>query len=166
MPCDLILTNLTLRYNDEIWGTMHAHSEHPAVPISEIEVFTGCIFNKNGAQTRRQRDTSTRLKDEINRITKWVESVIRKKKIPSRIDRDDVDDEDHTDRGLASLELSIACFNVSLDPAINWVFSRTAGDFQSFKVVAASCVLSELDAAIKRQEIAAGAALIRDGYYS
>lgn len=135
------------------------------MPISEIEVFTGCIFNKSGTQTRRQRDKSTRLKDEFDRIAKWVESVIRKQKIASRVDRDDADDDDdHADTGATGLELSVACLNVGCVPNRIIAGSRTGDEFQSFKVVAASCVLRELDAAIKRQEIAAGASLMGGGY--
>lgn len=135
------------------------------MPISEIEVFTGCIFNKSGTQTRRQRDKSTRLKDEFDRIAKWVESVIRKQKIASRVDRDDADDDDdHADTGATGLELSVACLNVGCVPNRIIGGSRTGDEFQSFKVVAASCVLRELDAAIKRQEIAAGASLMGGGY--
>ncbi|EMR71798.1 putative rna-dependent rna polymerase protein [Eutypa lata UCREL1] len=152
-------------YDDAIWGATLTFSEHPSVPISEIEVFTGCIFNKSGTQTRRQRDKSTRLKDEFDRIAKWVESVIRKQKIASRVDRDDADDDDdHADTGATGLELSVACLNVGCVPNRIIGGSRTGDEFQSFKVVAASCVLRELDAAIKRQEIAAGASLMGGGY--
>ncbi|RYP58236.1 hypothetical protein DL771_011301 [Monosporascus sp. 5C6A] len=152
-------------YDDAIREAAVGYSEHASVPISEVEVFTGCIFTKSGTQTRRQRDKSTRLKDEFDRIAKWTESLIRKQKIESRVDDDaDDDDERYTEAGVSGLELSVACLHVGRASSRAAAGSRTGGDFQSFKVIAASCALRELDFAIKRQEIAAGAGVIGGGY--
>ncbi|RYP01261.1 hypothetical protein DL764_006264 [Monosporascus ibericus] len=152
-------------YDDAIRGATRDYSEHVSVPISEVEVFTGCIFTKSGTQTRRQRDKSIRLKDEFDRIAKWTESVIRKQKIESRGDDDaDDDDERHTEAGVSDLELSVACLHVGCAPSRGIAGSRTGEVFQSFKVIAASCALRELDFAIKRQEIAAGAGVMGGGY--
>ncbi|RYP16074.1 hypothetical protein DL765_005332 [Monosporascus sp. GIB2] len=152
-------------YDDAIWGATVDYSEHASVPISEVEVFTGCIFNKTGTQTRRQRDRSIRLKDEFDRIAKWTQSVIRKQKIESRVDDDaDDDDDGHTEAGVSGLELSVACLREGCAPSRGVAGSRTGKVFQSFKVIAASCALRELDFAIKRQEIAAGASVMGGGY--
>ncbi|RYP29813.1 hypothetical protein DL767_006554 [Monosporascus sp. MG133] len=153
-------------YDDAIWGATVDFSEHVSLPISEVEVFTGCIFTKSGTQTRRQRDKSTRLKDEFDRIAKWTESVIRKQKIESRVDDDgdDDDDDEHTEAGVSGLELSVACLYMGCAPSHGATGSRTGEVFQSFKVIAASCALRELDFAIKRQEIAAGAGVMGGGY--
>ncbi|RYO82562.1 hypothetical protein DL763_008199 [Monosporascus cannonballus] len=152
-------------YDDAIWGATVDYSEHASVPISEVEVFTGCIFNKTGTQTRRQRDRSIRLKDEFDRIAKWTESVIRKQKIESRVDDDaDDDDDGRTEAGVSGLKLSVACLHEGCAPSRGVTGSRTGEVFQSFKVIAASCALRELDLAIKRQEIAAGASVMGGGY--
>ncbi|RYP64420.1 hypothetical protein DL770_009205 [Monosporascus sp. CRB-9-2] len=152
-------------YEEAIWGATVDYSEHVSVPISEVEVFTGCIFSKSGTQTRRQRDKSTRLKDEFDRIAKWTESLIRKQKIESRVDDDaDDDDDGHTEAGASGLELSVACLQAGCDSSLDFKGSRTSEVFQSFKVIAASCALRELDFAIKRQEIAAGASVMGGGY--
>ncbi|RYP80945.1 hypothetical protein DL769_002223 [Monosporascus sp. CRB-8-3] len=152
-------------YDDAIWGATVDYSEHASLRISEVEVFTGCIFTKSGMQTRRQRDKSTRLKDEFDRIAKWTESVIRKQEIESRVDDDaDNDDEGRTETGVSGLELSVACLQVGCAPSRVVAGSRNGEVFQSFKVIAASCVLRELDFAIKRQEIAAGASVMGGGY--
>jgi hypothetical protein len=44
------------------------YSDHASMSITELEVFTGNIFNKSGIQTRRQRDRSLQLKDKFERI--------------------------------------------------------------------------------------------------
>ncbi|KAK7752663.1 hypothetical protein SLS62_005432 [Diatrype stigma] len=156
-------------YDDAILSATLDFSEHSSLPISEIEVFTGCIFNKNGSQTRRQRDKSTRLRDEFDQIAKWAESAIRKHKVASRVDNDETDDEDDeddgADGGVTSLELSIACLVVSCVQKQKAAGSRAGKEFQSFKVVAASCVLRELDAAIKRQEISDGVVFMGGMYH-
>ena len=52
-------------------------SENPRAPITEVEVFCGFILNKRGAQTRRQGDSSIKLKEEIDRIMTWIVKQIR-----------------------------------------------------------------------------------------
>ncbi|KAI0025215.1 rna-dependent rna polymerase [Xylariomycetidae sp. FL0641] len=165
-------------YDDQIMQATIDFSEHSRVGITEVEVFTGRIFNKSGVQTRRQRDKSTQLKDEFDRISKWAETLMRKQKMKSPSDEEDSDDDsdvddiqedydrDETSQGASALELSIACLNVGIDRTR---FKRDArrGDneeFHSFKVVAAHCVLRELELAVKQAEIAAGAALMGGGF--
>ncbi|XXG96387.1 hypothetical protein Hte_002669 [Hypoxylon texense] len=157
-------------YDDAIWSASMDYSDNSTKGITELEVFTGYIFNKSGVQTKRQRDKSVRLKDEFDRIAKWAESLIRKKGIQSRED-DGVDgDYDHTVDGessgsesesasdddfnldLSALELSIACFHVGILSSKK--SGRNNSDFQSFKVIAAQCVLSELEIALMKQQMA------------
>lgn len=75
------------------------NSENPVVPISELEIVTGFVFNKSGVQTRRQRDTSAKLKDEFDRISRWVEAVICRRPMQQKneINSDDEkgNDNDH-----------------------------------------------------------------------
>ncbi|KAI2616222.1 RdRP-domain-containing protein [Hypoxylon sp. NC1633] len=159
-------------YDDAIWSATMDYSDNSTKGLTELEVFTGSIFNKSGALTRRQRDKSIRLKDEFDRIAKWVASVIRKKKLELQDDEDDGEDREYdeandgkppsstsnqdTSDGISALELSIACLYVGMTKSNP--FGRSNGEFLSFKVVAAQCALSELEIAIMRQEIDAGAA--------
>ncbi|KAI1214371.1 RdRP-domain-containing protein [Annulohypoxylon truncatum] len=161
-------------YDDAIWSATMDYSDNFTKGLTELEVFTGCIFSKSGIQTRRQRDKSIRLKDEYDRIAKWVEGVIRKKEVKMRededndshADADELNDEPasrdvtNLDPGLAlsALELSIACLHVSTEQSDN--FGRSKVDFQSFKIVAAQCALTELDLALARQEAALAADLV------
>ncbi|KAF3070560.1 putative RNA-dependent RNA polymerase 2 [Daldinia childiae] len=155
-------------YDDAVWTATMEYSDSFTKGLSELEVFTGYIFNKTGAQTRRQRDRSVRLKDDYDALARWVESMIRKKKVDPR-DSDDVDydsdsnidstgyytDSRHHDS--TPLELSIACLHVGIAKPKS--FGRNKDDFQTFKVISAQCALTELELALQRQEFATGAAI-------
>ncbi|KAI0384693.1 RdRP-domain-containing protein [Hypomontagnella monticulosa] len=159
-------------YDDAIWSATMDYSDNFTKGLSELEVFTGCIYNNTGVQTRRQRDKSVRLRDEFNRIAKWVEGVIRKKGIKSREDDDDDSDVDehgsesashepgslYANNAATALELSLACLHVGNSKSSS--FGRSKEDFQTFKVVAAQCALTELELAMHQQDIARGAALM------
>ncbi|KAI0133352.1 RdRP-domain-containing protein [Hypoxylon sp. NC0597] len=160
-------------YDDAIWSATMDYSDNFTKGLTELEVFTGCIFNKSGVQTRRQRDKSVRLKDEYDRIVKWAEGLIRKKEVPPRED-DEAEDSSECDsktqiQGSASLqishddafttfELSIACLHVGTEKSNS--FGRSNSDFQSFKLVAAQCALTQLEIAFAQHEIALGANLV------
>ncbi|KAI0967985.1 RNA dependent RNA polymerase-domain-containing protein [Xylaria arbuscula] len=161
-------------YDDMMWTATIDYSDHSSKAITELEVFTGTIFNKSGIQTRRQRDTSTRLKDEFDRIVKWVESLIRKQGMESSRDSPD-DDEGGSFDGFdekieipkmesTALELSIACLHVGVIGQ-NRQRTRNAGDnFESFKVIAAHCALRELEIAIYEKDVSDGAAFVSGGF--
>ncbi|KAI0393227.1 RdRP-domain-containing protein [Xylariaceae sp. FL0594] len=82
-------------YEDMIWSATIDFSEHASKAITELEVFTGAIHNRTGIQTRRQRDTSTRLKDEFDRITRWVNGLMRGQEPGELADEGDGDDDDN-----------------------------------------------------------------------
>ncbi|KAI0401535.1 RNA dependent RNA polymerase-domain-containing protein [Xylaria palmicola] len=162
-------------YEDTIWTTSVDYSEHSSKAINEVEVFTGTIFNKSGIQTRRQRDTSIRLKDEFDRVIKWVESLIRKHDVQSSenppdgneddLSEDYVDDGDEPGTESTALELSIACLHVGMTRVSrDRSDKRNTGDFDSFKVIAAQCALRELDLAVKQKDMADGAAFVSGGF--
>ncbi|KAI1636235.1 rna-dependent rna polymerase [Biscogniauxia mediterranea] len=157
-------------YDDAIWIATISHSDHSYARITELEVFTGSIFNKSGIQTRRQRDKSVRLKDEFDRISKWVQALIHKREMKAFDDEEDDKDDDEDDydgvgQTSSSLELSIACLHAGIaKPSVFGASSQSSVEFQSFKVVAASCALRELEYAIKKDEIAVGAAIMGGGF--
>ncbi|KAF2014265.1 RdRP-domain-containing protein [Aaosphaeria arxii CBS 175.79] len=120
-------------YEDAIWGATQEYSDHARMGITELEVFTGEIFNKTGVQTRRQRDKSILLKDEFDRISQSTSAMIRKH-------------DDESAGPTDGLALSIACLDVGIKkPRRNYGREREEGDFQSFKVIAACCAFRELD---------------------
>jgi hypothetical protein len=119
------------------------YSDHATKEITELEVFTGQIFNSTGVQTPRQRDGSVRLKDEFDRILNWTASMIRKGRHDSKTSSSD------------PLALSIACLYVgiaSMQRASQLSMGRRKAGLQSFRVVAACCVFKELDAAVAWSE--------------
>jgi hypothetical protein len=127
--------------------------------ISELEVFTGSIFNKLGVQTRRQRDKSIQLKDEFDRIAKWTTAMIRDRKTEISGEHTlNVQPMMHSDD---SLILSIACLHVGMMDSETGTRAGPRGieELQSFKVIAACCVIKELDLAKGyREEVGARAA--------
>lgn len=133
------------------------YSEHATISITELEVFTGNIYNKSGAQTRRQRDKSLRLKDEFDRIAKWAERVIRRRDIAT----EDSAEEQHHEADISNEALisSLACLEVGC-AKIEGKFPsdstrRSGGEFHSFKIIAACCAIKELDAAVIRAQTTA-----------
>ncbi|RSL70472.1 hypothetical protein CEP51_012190 [Fusarium floridanum] len=79
-----------LRYSSEpptdgpsVWDQLLATVEIEIVKHNldidwtQVEVFCSFILNKRGSQTRRQRDSSIKLKEEIDRIMKWIVKLIR-----------------------------------------------------------------------------------------
>jgi hypothetical protein len=130
-----------LRYEDAISNAALEYSDHATKELTEMEVFTGTIFNSTGSQTRRQRDGSIRLKDEFDRIARWTASILRKGSQRSSMESGD------------SLALSIACLEIGSLKAHRTSalgMGRRKDDLKSFRVIAACCALKEL-------EIAAGA---------
>ncbi|KAF1921282.1 RNA dependent RNA polymerase-domain-containing protein [Ampelomyces quisqualis] len=128
-------------YEDAISNAALEYSEHASKEITELEVFTGTIFNSSGVQTPRQRDGSVRLKDEFDRILSWTASMIRKGSHPSAALSEDI------------LALSIACLDVgiaSTQRATRLSMGRRKAGLESFRVVAACCAFRELDAAVTR----------------
>lgn len=142
---------ITIRsYEGAIATTMLDYSEHTAVGITELEVFTGSIYNRSGVHTRRQRDKSLRLRDEFERIAKWAQGVIRK-----RVTATEGEHNDAANTFDGALVLSLACLHVGCINDDGKLSSnpvrRGGGPFYSFKIIAACCALKELDAAIMRR---------------
>lgn len=133
-------------------------SESAGEPITEVEIFTGSIFNSRGLPTKRQGERSLQLKDEFDRVTRWIESLMRQHRM-----RDHIEDEENYNEYAAPeayhntahspLELSLACLHVgTYSPQPKSQRSRrmvAGGNFQSFKIIAAACALRELDRAMQ-----------------
>ncbi|KAK3321315.1 RNA dependent RNA polymerase-domain-containing protein [Cercophora scortea] len=125
-------------YEDAILSVMVECSDHPHQPLRELEVFVGFIFNKTGSQTSRQRDRSIKLKDEFERIAGWIMRQMREPVSPG---------------GLANnfdaLQLCLACVHagcIKEDMAINSWTRNLGQNIESFRIVAASALMRELNA--------------------
>jgi len=119
---------------------MNDFSEHPINPISELEVFICYIVTKTGVQTRRQRDRSIKLRDEFGRIATWITNQMLR---PSNSNGPLAGDETEFD----ALELCLACVHIGGERDEATRRHRTGyHELKSFRVVAASALLIEVDA--------------------
>jgi hypothetical protein len=57
---------------------MTEYSDHPLRPLSEVEVFVGNILGRTGAQSKRQRELSTSLKEKFDLDSAFFVSCILK----------------------------------------------------------------------------------------
>lgn len=127
-------------------------SDNASLRITELEVFTGAIFNATGVQTRRQRDRSIQLKDEFDSLVQQTEAVIRKKS--ARPPGEQLDEAQMMAHCKTALRSSMACLNVACfkEEGRRSGWRRVDEVFQSFKVIAACCVIKELDVWNKLEE--------------
>ncbi|KAI6778657.1 RNA-dependent RNA polymerase [Emericellopsis cladophorae] len=139
-------------YENSITEKMWDFSENPRSPITEVEVFCGFILNKRGSQTRRQRDSSIKLKEAIDQTMTWIVNMIRLSGPPQTKETGE-DDEAHQQQHKEEhqddvVELCLACLYVGC-------MMRVPGDrgqqLQSFKVVAACCLIREMKTWPKRR---------------
>lgn len=142
-------------------------SENARSCLSEVEVFCGFILNKKGGQTRRQRDSSIKLKEEIDRIMTWIVKLIRDRGVgndaetlsttteasaaPNRWREDAVE--------LCWACVSVACIRKEDAP---FVYHGT-GELQSFRVVAACCLLKELNNLARKMDASSGGGFVGVG---
>ncbi|KAM5343104.1 hypothetical protein ACJ41O_014070 [Fusarium nematophilum] len=154
-------------YDSTITDNMWRFSENPRKSLSEVEVFCGFILNKRGGQTRRERDSSIKLKEEIDRIMTWIVKLIR--------DRGAGNDTETmstmTDTSAAPnrwredvVELCWACVCIACitDVGPSFVYHGT-GELQSFRVVAACCLLKELNNLARKMDASSGGGFIGVG---
>ena len=111
---------------------MLQNSTHPTHFVSEIEVFSGNILGKNGAQSKRQREISKTMKEKHDRDMEYTVLCI------TRGDRDN----DGEDGRAEALERSIACLYVACSTVR---VRKRVGALVSFKWIAAAVCLREVD---------------------
>lgn len=133
-------------------------SDNPRTSLSEVEVFCGFILNKRGSQTRRQRDSSIKLKEEMDRHMAWMVKLIRDRGMGN-----DGDTATSVTGSVAEsnrwmedvIELCWACVAVGCvkEGGASPLYHGT-GELQSFRVVAACCLLKELNNLTRKMEAA------------
>ncbi|KAJ2899354.1 RNA-dependent RNA polymerase [Zalerion maritima] len=161
---------LRTMYEEAVQNAMTDNAEYPHKPLSEVELFIGQVFNKRGAQTRRQRDCSDKLRDTFARISSAIWRMIR--------ERPSVGDDESAAGSIASagaahpaadksvLELAAACFYVSLQESGVGVGRRHSQQWrvESFKILAANVFLKELEMYQKAEDIRLGVDITSGGY--
>ncbi|KAF9874428.1 RNA-dependent RNA polymerase [Colletotrichum karsti] len=147
-------TRLRDVYEDTVANARTHFADNYMKPLTEVEVFCGSIFNKTGAQTRRQKDNSKKLKAEFDRLSEWLVAQMRRKvrnpeqesgsAVFGAASQISAHGDDPIARILApnkeALEMSYACLMVGLTRSED----VDEKPLQSFKVIAASVVLKEL----------------------
>lgn len=135
---------------------MWQFSSNPRVPITEVEAFCGSILNPKGSQTRRQRDSSIKLKDEMDSVMSHIVKLIGDRS-GSTTNADDSlstmsdDDEIGERKSMNAIELSWACMTVGNDKSVEKSNRLDEPKLESFRVVAACCLVKELNDLLTRK---------------
>lgn len=106
---------------------MFSYSPHAPHFVSEVEVFSGNIIGKNGAQNKRQRENSVSMKDKHERDVEYTLRCIQQGEEDNEADE--------------ALERSIACFYVGCNVPRR---HKRVGNLASFAWVAAAVCLKEV----------------------
>ncbi|KAG7004497.1 hypothetical protein G7Y79_00025g057830 [Physcia stellaris] len=120
--------NMKEDYEDNLVHIMFDYSSQPHHFVSEVEVFSGNIIGKNGAQSKRQRDFSTTMKERHERNVEYTIKYI-------------LQGEDMAETSEA-LERSIACLWVGHQEIKK---HKKVGRLVSFAWIAASVCLREVE---------------------
>ena len=107
---------------------MQSYSPHPSHTISEVEVFGGNILGKNGAQSKRQRESSVDMKDKHERDVAYTVLCIKQGENDSS--------------GEEALERSVACLYVA---TTSTKVRKKVGRLVSFGWIAAAVCLKEVE---------------------
>ncbi|KAL9480911.1 hypothetical protein ACSS6W_005697 [Trichoderma asperelloides] len=143
-------------YESAVSNNMWQFSSNPRVPITEVEAFCGSILNPKGSQTRRQRDSSIKLKDEMDSVMSHIVKLIGDRS-GSTTNADDSlstmsdDDEIGERKSMNAIELSWACMTVGNDKSVEKSNRLDEPKLESFRVVAACCLVKELNDLLTRK---------------
>ena len=110
---------------------MFQYSNHPQHFVSEIEVFSGNILGKNGAQSKRQRESSKTMKEKHDRDMEYTVLCITR------------GDGDGDNSRAEALERSIACLYVACNTPFR--VRKKVGTLVSFVWIAAAVCLKEVE---------------------
>lgn len=141
-------------YEAGLLENMQQFSNNPRVSVTETEAFCGDLVNKTGSQTRQQRDLSVKMREEMDRLMHWIVGLIR--------------NPDGAEAGggavggglgrlhrLQALEMAVACFMIEMQSptgagtgagVLGGAGKKPQDGLQSFRVIAAACMLNELEA--------------------
>ncbi|SPO03628.1 related to RNA-directed RNA polymerase (RdRP) [Cephalotrichum gorgonifer] len=163
--------NIQKSYEANIWDIRGQCGSSMNAPLTELEVLTGSIFNKAGRQSRRQKENSVKMKEKATEVFAWLVSILRTGADPTLDTHDEDEDDassvatDSTDltanmgrlvvgskkfmRMVGAVGLCLACMRVAGEKEGwgAWGSRRWGEDeeIRSFRVVAGSCLLRELD---------------------
>jgi len=108
--------------------TMSDFSPSPLRRLNEVEVFVGTIIGKTGMPNKRQRESSTGMRDQFDRSVTFIVDCITK-------NEEGIKDNE-------SLARSIACLSVAMEKKDH---TSDTVVLRSFKYVAAAVCLKEIE---------------------
>ncbi|KAL5594038.1 hypothetical protein BROUX41_001090 [Berkeleyomyces rouxiae] len=113
-------------------------------PLSEVEVFCGFIFAREGVQSRRQRDASVKIGPQVDDLIDFIVKRMRcKDRVAPEVTAETIlagGSMDYT-----ALEMCLACFKTRPTAAAMSAGSITPkAQLKGFRVIAASCLFKEL----------------------
>ncbi|KAK5997775.1 putative RNA-dependent RNA polymerase 1-like protein [Cladobotryum mycophilum] len=135
---------IRLLYENAMSDNMWHFAENPRTPITEVEAFCGSLLKKVGRQTQRERDSSMKLKEQMEGVMTWIVKLIRDR-TTSGENAPPTFDGGERER-MNAVELCWACVMVGCskkpdDPKTPYYGT---GDMESFRVLAACCLAKEL----------------------
>lgn len=135
---------------------MWQFSTNPRVPITEVEAFCGSILNPKGSQTRRQRDSSIKLKDEMDGVMSHMVKLIGDRSggatnVDGALSGISDEGEFGERKAMNAIELSWACMVVGNDKSWDKTHRGDGPKLESFRVVAACCLVKELNDLLTRK---------------
>ncbi|KAI9788921.1 MAG: hypothetical protein M1816_006486 [Peltula sp. TS41687] len=125
-------------YEDNLTDLMYKYSATPwSSTLTELEVFIGNIMGKEHRQSKRQREASTTMREEYDRLVQFIIAQIL----------------DKESGGEESLERAVACLAVAVDEYKQEQYlyppgSRRRGNttkLRSFRWIAAAVCLQEVE---------------------
>ncbi|KAL6864502.1 RdRP domain-containing protein [Trichoderma novae-zelandiae] len=146
-------------YEGDVTNNMYQFSDSPRAPIKEVEAFCGSILNPRGSQTRRQRDSSIKLKEEMDRVMSFFVKQMRDRGGGAIGTTDDAastatDEDRKSERErMNTVELCWACVIVGSMPVNGQSYMGDQKPLESFRVVAASCLVKELNELLTRKRL-------------
>ncbi|KAL7810798.1 RNA dependent RNA polymerase domain-containing protein [Trichoderma aethiopicum] len=146
-------------YEGDVINNMYQFSDSPRAPIKEVEAFCGSILNPRGSQTRRQRESSIKLKEEMDRVMSFFVKQMRERGggangIPDDVVSTATEDAGRSEREMMhAVELCWACVLVGNEALHGRSYTGDQKPLESFRVVAAGCLVKELNELLTRKRL-------------
>ncbi|TFA98712.1 RNA-dependent RNA polymerase 6 [Trichoderma ghanense] len=146
-------------YEGDVTNNMYQASDSPRAPIKEVEAFCGSILNPRGGQTKRQRESSIKLKEEMDRVMSFFVKQMRDRGGRANGATDDAastatEEDGRSEREtMNAVELCWACVIVGSEAIRDRRYMADEKPLESFRVVAASCLVKELNELLTRKRL-------------
>ncbi|PHH50770.1 putative RNA-dependent RNA polymerase 2 [Ceratocystis fimbriata CBS 114723] len=145
-------------YEEGMRDIMRSFAPNYMNPLSEVEVFCGFIFNRDGTQSRRLRDASVKIRPQVDDLFDFIVKRMRCKDraAPPEATAATILAGGRLD--YTALEMCLACFKTRPATVVNQSGAMAPRQqLRGFRVIAAACLLREVKAITSKMQ-----ALARD----